>query len=149
MGQVRVAYSVEIDRPARDVWAYVADYGNDTSWRVGVSRMRPSMPGPAQPGVTTHEVLRMLGATFITDATVHRSRGWALLQWSSEDRQKRLQGSRLVEPTGDAAARFTEVVEIRLLGVLRPLTPLVGWLLKRRAPGDLRRLKLLLEASAG
>jgi hypothetical protein len=76
-------------------------------------------------------------------------RGWALLQWSSEDRQKRLQGSRLVEPTGDAAARFTEVVEIRLLGVLRPLTPLVGWLLKRRAPGDLRRLKLLLEASAG
>jgi uncharacterized membrane protein len=146
---VRVAYSVEIDRPASDVWAYVADYENDTSWRAGVSQMRPSMPGPARAGVTTHEALRLLGATFITDATVHRVEDGRLLKWSSHDRQKRLEWSRLVEPTSDAAARFTEVVEVRPLGVLRPLTPLVGWLLKRRTPGDLRRLKRLLESSAG
>jgi hypothetical protein len=30
---VRVVGSVEIDRPASEVWAYVADYGNDPSWR--------------------------------------------------------------------------------------------------------------------
>jgi hypothetical protein len=55
---VRVVGSVEIDRPAREVWAYVADYGNDTRWRAGVSQLRPSRPGPAQAGVTTHEALR-------------------------------------------------------------------------------------------
>jgi hypothetical protein len=71
-----------------------------------------------------------------------------LLEWSSHDRQERLQGSRLVEPAGDAAARFTEVVEVRLLGLLRPLTPVVAWLLQRRTPDDLRRLKQILEKSA-
>jgi hypothetical protein len=30
---VRVVGSVEINRPAGQVWAHVADYGNDTSWR--------------------------------------------------------------------------------------------------------------------
>ena len=40
---------------------------------------------------------------------------------------------------------FTEVVEVRLLGLLQPLEPLVAWLLHRQATADLRRLKHLLE----
>jgi Polyketide cyclase / dehydrase and lipid transport len=66
---MQVGGSVEINRPADQVWAYVADYGNDTSWRAGVRQMHPSRPGPAQEGVTTHELLRLLGLTFRTDAS--------------------------------------------------------------------------------
>jgi hypothetical protein len=66
---VRVVGSVEINRPADQIWAHVADYGNDTSWRAGVRQMHPSRPGPAQVGVTTHETLRLLGMTFRTDAS--------------------------------------------------------------------------------
>jgi uncharacterized membrane protein len=44
---VQVVGSVEIDRPVSQVWAYVADYGNDPSWRAAVTQMRPSVPGPA------------------------------------------------------------------------------------------------------
>jgi uncharacterized membrane protein len=48
---VRVVGSVEIDRPASQVWAYVAEYGNDPSWRAAVTQMRPSVVGAAsQPG---------------------------------------------------------------------------------------------------
>jgi hypothetical protein len=143
---VRVVDSVEIDRPASEVWAYVADYGNDTGWRAGVSLMRPSLPGPAQVGVTTHEALRLLGVTFLTDATIYRVEPGRLLEWRARDRQKHLQGSRLVEPLGEGTCHFTETVELRLLGVMRPLGPLVGWLLRRQAAADLRRLKQLLEA---
>jgi Polyketide cyclase / dehydrase and lipid transport len=99
---VRVACRVEIDRPAREVWAYVADYG-DMRWRAGVSQLCPSRPGPAQAGVTTPEALRLLGATFRTDATIHRVDAGRLLEWRAHDRQKDVQGSRLVEPTGGAA----------------------------------------------
>jgi uncharacterized membrane protein len=143
---MRVMGRVEIDRPASQVWTYVADYGNDTSWRAGVLQMRPSLPGPAQVGVTTHELLRVLGITFRTDATIDRIEPGRLLQWRAYDRQKQLQGSRLVEPTGPASSRFTEVVEGRLLGLLRPLEPLVTWLLNQQATADMRRLKQLLEA---
>jgi hypothetical protein len=79
---VRVVGSVEINRPASQVWAYVADYGNDASWRAGVSQMRPSQPGPAQVGVTTHELLRLLGRIFRTDATITRVRPGAC--WGGE-----------------------------------------------------------------
>ena len=60
---MRIVGSVDIDRPAGQVWAYVADYGNDPSWRAAVTQMRPSQPGPAQEVVTTHELLRLLGIT--------------------------------------------------------------------------------------
>ena len=125
---MRVVGSVEIDRPASQVWAYVADYGNDPCWRAAVTQLRPSVPGPAQVGATTHERLRLLGLTVRAD-----------------DRQKQLQGSRLVEPTGPASSRFTEVVEGGLVRLSRPLGPLVRWLLQRQATADLRRLKNLLE----
>ena len=69
---MRIAASVEIDRSASQVWAYVADYGNDTSWRAGVTQMRPSQPGPAQEGITIHELLRLLGMSFRTDAAIDR-----------------------------------------------------------------------------
>ena len=137
--------SVEIDRPASEVWAYVADYGNDPSWRAAVTQMRPSEPGPAQVGVTTYELLRLLGMTFRTDAIIDRVEAGRLLEWRAHDRRKQLQGSRLVEPTGPTSSRFTEVVEGSLLGLWRPLGPLVAWLLQRQATADLRRLKQLLE----
>jgi uncharacterized membrane protein len=145
---VRVVGSVEINRPASEVWAYVADYGNDPSWRAAVTQMRPSVPGPAQVGVTTHERLRLLGMTFRTDAIIDRVETGRLLAWRAHDGTKRLQGSRLVEPTGPASSRFTEVVEGGLLGLSRPLGPLATWLLQRQATADLRRLKHLLEAPA-
>jgi hypothetical protein len=94
---------------------------NDSSWRAAVTQMRPSVPGPAQVGVTTHEWLRLLGMLFRTEATIDRVEAGRLLEWRAHDRQKQLQGSRLVEATGPASSRFTEVVEGRLLGVLRPL----------------------------
>ena len=137
--------SVEINRPADQVWAYVADYRNDTSWRANVRQMHPSRPGPAQVGVTTHEALRLLGLSFRTDASIDRVEAGRLLTWHAHDRHRQLRGARLVEPTGQGSCRFTEVVEVRLLGLLRPLAPLVAWLLQRQATADLRRLKHLLE----
>jgi Polyketide cyclase / dehydrase and lipid transport len=145
---VRVVGSVEIDRPGSEVWAYVANYGNDPSWRAAVTQMRPSVHGPAQVGVTTHELLRLLGMTFRTDATIDRVDAGRLLEWRAHDRQKQLHGSRLVEPTGPASSRFTEVVEGRLLRLSRLLEPLVSWLLNQQATADMRRLKQLLEAPA-
>jgi uncharacterized membrane protein len=144
---VRVVGSVDIDRPASQVWAYVADYGNDPSWRAAVTQLRPSVPGPVQVGVTTHERLRLLGMTFRTDANLDRVEAGRLLEWRAHDRQKQLHGSRLVESSGPASCRFTEVVEGRLLGPSRVLEPLVAWLLQRQATSDLGRLKHLLETS--
>ena len=79
--------SAEVNRPADQIWAYVADYGHDPSWRAGVRLLHPSRPGPAQVGVTTHEVLRLLGLRFRTDASIDRVEAGRLLTWHARDRQ--------------------------------------------------------------
>ena len=85
--------------------------GDSRSWGRGRSHgSRWSLA--AQVGVTTHELLRLLGMTFRTDATIDRVETGRLLEWRAQDRQKQLHGSRLVEPTGPASSRFTEVVEV-------------------------------------
>ncbi len=101
---------------------------------------------PAQIGVATHELLRLLGMSFRTDAAIDQVKPGRRLQWRAYDRPKQLEGSRLVEPTGSASCRFTEVVGGCLVGPLRPLEPMVSWLLQRQATADIRRLKHLLEA---
>jgi hypothetical protein len=53
-----------------------------------------------------------------------------------------------VELTGPASCRSIETVEVRLVGLLWPLGPLVAWLLRRQSRSDLPRLKHLLEAPA-
>lgn len=68
----------------------MADYGHDSSWRAGVRQMRPSRPGPAQVGVTTHEALGLLGLAFRTDASIDRVEAGRLLEWHAHDRQKQL-----------------------------------------------------------
>jgi hypothetical protein len=65
---------------------------------------------PAQIGVATHELLRLLGMSFRTDAAIDQVKPGRRLQWRAYDRPKQLEGSRLVEPTGSASCRFTEVV---------------------------------------
>jgi hypothetical protein len=110
--------------------------------------MRPSPPGPSHVGVATHERLRLMGTTFRAEATIDRVEAGRLLRWRAHDRQKQLQGSRLVELTGPTDSRFTEVVEGHLLGPLRPLEALVARLLRRQVTADMRRLKRLLEAPA-
>jgi hypothetical protein len=74
--------------------------------------------------------------TFRTDAIIDRVEAGRLLEWRAHDRQKQLRGSRMVEPTGPTSSRFTEVVEGGLLGLSRPLGPLVAWLLQRQATAD-------------
>ena len=76
---------MDIARPAGEVWACVADYGIDPSWRAGVTQMRPSQSGLAQEGVTTHELVRLLGMSFRTDATIDRVEPGHRLRWRAHD----------------------------------------------------------------
>ena len=52
MPTIAITHEIDIDRPAAEVWALLADYGNDPTWRRGVTTMAPNPPGPVPPGWT-------------------------------------------------------------------------------------------------
>lgn len=137
-------HEITIDRPAPEVWALLADYGNDPAWRAGVRTMNPDPAGPVRPGTTTLEVLRLGGRTYripgeVIDVDEGRSFGW---------RASVAAGRRQVEPVGEDRCRVVLTTDVTLTGMERMMAPVLVRMLRRRLEGDLVRLSALASSGA-
>jgi len=144
MSDIRLQETIEIDRPADDVWRVVADYARDPEWRGSVVSMTPSPSGPAAAGTTTVEVMRFAGRTLRNDGEVTGTGPGLRFTWRTV-RGARAHGGRAVTPVGQGCR-----VELTLVVTPRPsevlLRPVAGRLLRRGLRDDLRRLRELCEA---
>lgn len=136
-------HGIEVAREPGEVWDVVGDFGNDERWR-DVERMSSDPPGPARAGTATHEVLRFLGSTYVTDATVTEVGPDRRLAYEGGGDGTTVRGYRRVEET-PGGARFVEGLEIQLSGPMRLLEPLLARLYARRMRSEVRALKSLLE----
>ena len=144
---VDIGTTVDIGRPAGEVWALLADYGRDPHWRAGVLSMTASPAGPAVPGTTTAEVLRFAGRTLRNDAEIVRVGPGHELEWRTTSGVD-ASGVRVVEPRGPGRCRVRLATRVRPHGLERLLVPMAHLLLQRRISGDGRRLRALAEGSA-
>lgn len=143
---IRLVEHTEIDRPAAEIWAVVADYARDPQWRQGVRSMVPTPPGLVAVGTTTDEEMRFAGRTLRNLGVVtHVEPG--RFAWRTTDGAA-AHGSRAVEALTPTRSR----VELELVVTPKPservTAPLMGRLLRRTLRGDLRRLRALLDAEA-
>jgi uncharacterized protein YndB with AHSA1/START domain len=144
---IAIAHEIDIDRPAADVWAVLADYGNDPRWRHGVTTMAPEPAGTVQVGTTTDEVMRVAGQTRrnlgeVLAVDPGRSFRWRTTQGADAE------GSRSVEPLGPDRCRARLELTVRPHGIDVLLAPLLGPILRRTTRGDLARLQELVEQAA-
>ena len=143
---VRVAESVQIERPPGEVWAAIADYSLDYRWRNGLRDMTPDPPGPPAVGTKVHEVVRSSGRDFIADTVVTDIDAGVSYRFTGSGTIGAISGGRSVEPRQDgAAALFTYAVELEPRGVMRLLGPLLGPIVRSGLRKDLQALKRLLE----
>lgn len=120
------------------------DWSRDALWRPAVRRMTVHPAGPAVVGQRIVEELRLAGLTFLTPTwieSVHPCR----VTWAGTNDQLMIRGWRQVEETGSGGCRLTEVVDVRLRGALRPLTPLLAPLYRRAMRIELQHLARHLE----
>jgi hypothetical protein len=139
---IRIEESVEIARPADQVWKAIADYGFDLQWRKGLREMAPDPPGGPAPGTKVHEVVRSSGRDYVADTVVtdldpgisYRFEGSGTI------------GGRAVRPAdGGAEAVFTYTIELRPTGGMRLLAPLLGPMVRSGLKRDLQKLRSLLD----
>jgi Polyketide cyclase / dehydrase and lipid transport len=136
-------HRVDLARQPGEVWEVVGNFDEDERWR-NVQVMRSDPSGPARAGTRTHEVLRFMGSTYVTDATVtHVEPGRRLLYEGAGDGTT-VRGYRRVEDTS-GGTRFVEGIEIELSGPMRVLEPLLARLYGRRIKSEIQTLKSLLE----
>jgi uncharacterized membrane protein len=138
------ATTVDIDRPAQDVWALLADYGRDPDWRAGVLSMTADPPGRAAPGTTTAEVMRFAGRTLRNNGMIVRVGPGHQLAWRTTSGID-ANGVRAVEPRGPHHCRARLATRVRPHGFDRLLAPLAHLLLQWRITRDGRRLRSLAE----
>jgi uncharacterized protein YndB with AHSA1/START domain len=135
--------SIEIRVPTERVWRVVGDFDRDREWR-GVDEMVSQPPGPAKEGTRTHEVLRFLGSTYVTDAEVVEVVPGELLVFEGSGDGTTVRGSRRVVDLGDRT-RYESRLAVEVTGSMRAFAPLLRVLLGRRVRRELRRLRALLE----
>ncbi len=140
-----IHYSVDIvvQRPAADVFRYLADVTRHPSW-MGGSDAAPISVGPMQPGFRYRhatdegefemEVTEFVPGERLSARAVGGPFGWA--------------GTFHVGPEGVAGSRVTSTGDVRLNGWKRLMEPFLGREVHHREHQELVRLKALVEGAA-
>jgi uncharacterized membrane protein len=143
---VRAAHSVEIGRPAEQVFAYATALEHWPEWALRVLSVRQTPAGPLREGVTLAITNRLLGRTVETPYTVTAYEPNRRLAFRSTAGPVPAEFTFSFAPA-DGGTRVTEVVEMAPRGVLRLAGPLLKSLSERQFAANHRALKERLEAS--
>jgi hypothetical protein len=143
---VHVQESVEIGRPANEVWEAIADYGFDREWRKGLLDMTPDPPGGPAVGTKVHEVVRNSGRDYVADTVVTELDPGVSYEFSGSGTIGGLQGGRSVRTNGDGTGSvFTYDIRLQPQGAMRLLRPVLGPMVRSGLRKDLESLRRLLE----
>jgi carbon monoxide dehydrogenase subunit G len=143
---INIRESVEIDRPATEVWDAIANYAFDLEWRKGLTQMTPEPDGPAAMGTKIHEVVVNSGREYVADTVVTDFDPGVSYRFAGDGTIGGLAGGREVEPKGDTAAVFSYSIQLDPRGKMRILGPVLRPMIRSNLRKDLQKLKTLLEA---
>ncbi len=141
---IEMEAAVEVDAPAAQAWAVLADYARDVEWRRGVRSMVPAPSGPVRPGTTTVEHLRTAGRTMRNDGEVTAVDDGRRFSWRTTSGVV-AEGSREVTPLGPDECRVRLETRVRPPGVFRLVPGLLRRTLRRGLQADASRLRALVE----
>jgi uncharacterized membrane protein len=141
---IAVGATVEVDAPAAEAWAVLADYGRDVEWRRGVRSMVPTPSGPVRRGTTTVEWLRAAGRTMRNDGEVTAVEDGRRFSWRTTSGVD-AEGSREVVATGADECRVHLETRVRPPGLFRLVPGLLRRSLQRSIEADAARLRTLVE----
>src|SRR4051812_41652820 len=142
---IDVTTSIEIDRPADAVFAFVSEFPNNPRWQGGQVSCRWTSEPPLRVGSTYDQRARFLGKDLINAFRVVAYEPGHRVTFTSTGGTFPLTITRTVEPVGAARARFTEHVRGEPGGAFRIAEPVVRRLVRRSIRRDFPRLKAVLE----
>ena len=64
---LRLEFSVEIERPADDIYELISNPENDVKWQDAVLEVRKLTPGPIRAGSRYQHMLRILRGSLVGD----------------------------------------------------------------------------------
>ena len=142
---IRTATSIEIERPASEVFEFVSEFPNNPKWQRGQVACIWTSDPPLGVGSTYDQHARFLGKDLVNRFEVVELDPGSRVKLTSRGGTFPLTITRTVEPLGERRCRFTEAVEGDPSGVYRIAEPLLRVMVKRTIARDFPVLKSLLE----
>lgn len=134
-------HAIDIDRPADEVFAYVADFENNPAWQRGMQACRWTSETTMVVGATYVQEARFMGRRIDTHFRVSELQAGRSISIESTKSTFPIQVTRSVESLGDARCRVTAHIRGQPTGLLS----LFSGMVKRSVRKDYRALKALLE----
>ena len=143
---IETSTSIEIERSADEVFAFVSELPNNPRWQRGQRACRWTSEPPLRVGSTYDQHARFLGRDMVNAFRVVDVEPGRRVTFTSTSGTFPLTITRTVEPLADGRSRFTEHVRGEPDGFFRIAEPLLRPLVKATIKRDFPRLKDLLEA---
>ena len=143
---IKASTSIEIERPAHEVFAFVSEFPNNPRWQRGQRACRWTSEPPLRVGSTYDQQARFLGRDMVNALRVVDLAPGRRVTFTSTSGTFPLTITRTVEPVTADRSRFTEHVRGEPGGFFRLAEPLLHPLVRSTIKRDFPRLKALLEA---
>ena len=135
-----------IDRPALQVFAFVADVSNNPRWQKGQVSCRWTTPPPVGIGSTYDQEARFLGRRVLSTFEVVEYQPGRSVTIQTVTSSFPIRVRRSVEPLDEGRSRVVAEIDGEPGGFFRLVAPLVRRLAQRSVDADYDRLKDLLES---
>ena len=144
---ITVHASVDIMRPAGEVFAFLADAANNTTWQSGMKSCTWTSSGPIQVGSTYEQVASFLGRTIESSFEVTALDPGHSITITSTGGTFPITVTRSVDPLDVDACRARARIAGGPTGIGRFFDPLTQVLVQSSVTRDYRRLKEVIEGS--
>jgi uncharacterized membrane protein len=144
MARVMTA-SVEIARPAGEVFEYIADFEYNPAWQAGMRSCAWTSEPPLRVGSTYEQEASLLGRSIRSSFVVTALEPGSAITIETTESTFPIEVTRTVEAIDADSCRVRATVEGGPDGFLAPLAPLMRVFAQRSVRSDYRRLKATLE----
>lgn len=141
---ITITIRTEIDLPADEVFAYVADFSNNPAWQSGVEAADWTSPPPIQAGSTFDQTVRFRNIVTSYEITAFQP-GHSITTVSGKGATIPTTVTRTVMPVGENRCRVTVDLTAQPRLIRRLIKPLLRKMIRDSVETDYRRLKRLLE----
>jgi uncharacterized membrane protein len=141
---IRIKEQVIIQRPADEVFEFIANFENNPVWQSGMVSARFTSPAPMAIGSTYDQAARFLGREVVSSFEVIALEPGRMVKAASTGGSFPITFTRIVEPQGSGTL-VRAIVEGDASGFFKLAEPLLRWMVQRSVRGDYANLKRLLE----
>lgn len=145
---IEVTASVPIDRPAEDVFAFLADMANNPRWQKGMRSCRWTSEPPLRVGSTYEQTASFLGRTIESSFEVVEFEPGERIRIRTTGGSMPIDVTRTVDDRPDGTCTVGAVVRGDSSNLFKVADPLMKRMVERSVRADYRRLKALLEDDA-